>query len=135
MSNNNSRNRAISPRSSSFFGELANRFRLVGRLMIDSRVHPLVKLLPVGAVAYAIWPVDLPGPIDDATLLWLGTTLFVQLCPPDVVDEHLNDIRRRAQSAGQGQYPSPVGPEDDVIDGEFIEADLNGEKKNPNTPR
>jgi hypothetical protein len=103
--------------------------------MMDSRVHPLAKLLPVGAVAYTIWPVDLPGPLDDATVLWLGTTLFVQLCPPDVVNEHLQDIRQRAQSAEQGQYTSPAGPDDEIIAGEFVETDFDDEKKSQSTSR
>lgn len=135
MSNYNNQNKTIIPPSSGFFAELANRFRLIGRLMMDSRVNPLVKLLPVGAVAYAIWPIDIPGPIDDAAVLWLGTTLFVQLCPPDVVDEHMRNIQHREQAASKGQYASTVRPEDDVIDGEYSETDPNREKQNQNYPR
>ena len=135
MSTNNNPNKTIIPPSSGFFVELANRFRLIGRLMVDSRVNLLVKLLPVGAVAYAIWPIDIPGPIDDAAVLWLGTTLFVQLCPPEVVDEHMRNIHQRDQAASQGQYASTVRPEDDVIDGEFTETDHNSGKQNQNYPR
>lgn len=130
MSNNQYPNRTVVKRSSGFFQDLTDRFRLISRLMMDSRVNPLVKLLPVGALAYVVWPIDIPGPIDDAFILWLGTTLFVQLCPPDVVDGHLRDLRQRA--AGNGNVAQPTQQED-IIDGEFFEADPNGSRQN--TPR
>lgn len=135
MSNNKNQN--VPSRSSGLIIELANRFRLIGRLMMDSRVNPLVKLLPVGAVAYAIWPLDIPGPIDDATVLWLGSTLFVQLCPPEVVNEHLQNIRQgnQGQVSGQNQYASTVPPDDEVIDGQFVESNPNSGNKNQNYNR
>jgi len=74
--------------------ELGVRLKLILRLMGDGRVNPLVKLLPIGALGYWLMPVDLViGPIDDAVLIWLGTVLFVELCPPDVVQEHMDSLR------------------------------------------
>lgn len=74
------------------FQEAATRVKLIVRLMGDRRVNPLVKLLPVGALAYWLIPDIAPGPIDDALLLWLGTYLFVELCPPNIVQEHLREL-------------------------------------------
>lgn len=135
MADNQNKPRNMIPRSGGFFGELTSRFRLIGRLMMDTRVNPLVKLLPVASLAYAIWPIDVPGPIDDAVVLWLGTTLFVELCPPDVVDEHLSAIQ--AKLTGD-QWKGGVPPttqggatRDDVIDGEYYENDPNQKRNNP----
>jgi hypothetical protein len=74
------------------FQEAATRIKLIVRLMGDRRVGPLVKLLPVGALAYWLIPDIAPGPIDDALLLWLGAYLFVELCPPEIVREHMHEL-------------------------------------------
>ena len=37
-------------------------------------------------------PDFLPGPIDDAFPVWLGTSMFVELCPVNVVQEHMDDL-------------------------------------------
>src|SRR5574338_1451376 len=115
-------NRSITPRSGGFFNDLTDRFRLISRLMMDSRVNPFVKVLPVGALLYALWPMDIPTPIDDVFVLWLGTTLFVQLCPPDVVEEHTRRLESGGKPAGW-QDAAPNAQQGDVIDGEYFEHD------------
>jgi hypothetical protein len=79
--------------SGGVFNELLLRIKLILRLMGDSRVSPLIKLLPVGTVVYFLFPDLLPGPIDDAAIMWLGAYLFVELCPPEVVQEHMDALR------------------------------------------
>jgi uncharacterized membrane protein YkvA (DUF1232 family) len=113
----------IIPRSGGFFQDLTNRFRLISRLLMDSRVNPLVKLLPVASLVYVVWPIDLlpVNPVDDAVVLWLGTTLFVELCPPEVVQEHLQMLNRRA-APGSWQDVTSSPPEGDVIDGEYYDS-------------
>jgi hypothetical protein len=74
------------------FRDLLNRVKLIVRLMGDRRVNPLLKLLPVGTLVYFVVPDIAPGPIDDAAIIWLGTYLFVELCPPEVVREHNNAL-------------------------------------------
>jgi hypothetical protein len=32
------------------------------------------------------------GVLDDAAILWIGSTLFVELCPPEVVSEHQKQL-------------------------------------------
>ncbi len=97
-----------------FLRDLAARLKLILRLMGDSRVNPFLKLLPVGALIYTLWPIDIPGPFDDAAVLLLGSTLFVELCPPAVVQEHLAALR---QPSGQ----DAVRPTGEVVDAEFRE--------------
>lgn len=78
--------------------DFVNRLKLIFKLMGDSRVSPLVKLIPVGALVYLISPIDvlmgIPGvaALDDAAILWLGSNLFVELCPPEVVQEHMQAL-------------------------------------------
>jgi uncharacterized membrane protein YkvA (DUF1232 family) len=77
------------------------RIKLIGRLISDKRVNFLLKLLPLASVAYLFWPIDLApaialpviGVLDDAAILWIGSTLFVELCPPEVVREHMQNLR------------------------------------------
>jgi uncharacterized membrane protein YkvA (DUF1232 family) len=74
------------------FQELSLRLKLIRRLIADRRVSPLLKLLPIGSLIYLLLPDLLPGPIDDAAVLWLGVSLFVELCPPEVVREHVDAL-------------------------------------------
>lgn len=120
MSDN--KNRKITPSSGGFINDLTSRFKLITRLMADSRVSPLLKLLPIGTLIYLVVPDLIPTPVDDAALIWLGTYLFVELCPPDVVQEHLAAINQVVP--GQWQDPMRGNPGDekgDVIDAEFNE--------------
>ena len=101
--------------------ELILRVKLVLRLMGDSRVSGLTKLLPWGSLAYLIMPIDfIPGGLmtvigaaDDVAVMWFGFSLFLELCPPHVVEEH------RAQLTGQ-VVPSQEG---EIIDGEVVDLD------------
>ena len=82
--------------------DMVRRLKLITRLMGDRRVNFFVKFLPLASLAYLFWPIDaiaLPiiGALDDAAILWIGSTLFVELCPTDVVNEHMQDL---AESEG-----------------------------------
>jgi len=77
--------------------DFVKRLKLITRLMGDRRVSMFVKLLPLASLAYLIWPADaipIPviGALDDAAILWIGSTLFLELCPPNVVKEHQADL-------------------------------------------
>ncbi len=126
--NQNPRSRIV-PRSSGFFQDLTNRFRLISRLLMDSRVNPLIKILPVATLAYVVWPIDLlpANPIDDAFVIWIGTTLFVQLCPPEVVQEHIQSLNNPPVT-GQWQNTTSPTQEGEVVDGEFWESGSKGQK-------
>lgn len=97
------------------FGGIFNNLRLIARLLKDRRVNFLLKLLPIGALIYLIVPVDfLPiNPLEDAVVLWLGGTLFIELCPDEIVAEH----RRALQQASSGV--DIVERNTDVVDAEY----------------
>ncbi len=88
----------ISSQNSGFFQDIVRHLKLIGRLMADPRVNFFLKLLPVGALIYLISPIDIApglalpviGALDDAAILWLGSSLFLSLCPEEVVREHLS---------------------------------------------
>jgi len=68
------------------FRSLIDHGRLVLRLMMERRVPLYLKLLPLAAVAYLIWPLDfLPdlmpflGQLDDLAALLVGLEAFVAL--------------------------------------------------------
>lgn len=89
----------LATQNSGFFQDLILRLKLIWRLMADRRVNFLLKILPVASLIYLVWPIDaisLPviGVLDDAAVLWLGSTLFINLCPEEVVREHLNALQK-----------------------------------------
>jgi len=126
MADNQDPTRKIIPRSGGFFQDITTRFRLISRLLMDNRVNPLIKLLPVATLAYVVVPIDLlpVNPIDDAFIIWIGTTLFVELCPPDVVQEHLQSLDRwPVSNKGQNITGSSSTQEGEIVEGEFFDMD------------
>jgi uncharacterized membrane protein YkvA (DUF1232 family) len=75
------------------------QLRLIWRLMRDPRILWLLKLIPLGGVLYLFFPFDMLvdlapiiGQLDDAGILLGSLWLFVEMCPPDVVKEHMDDL-------------------------------------------
>lgn len=101
------------------------RVKLVVRLIGDRRVNFFLKLLPIGALAYLISPVDLApglalpviGALDDAAILWLGTTLFMEFCPPDVIREHVRRLSSNLDIIEQETHNEG----EDVVDADSVE--------------
>jgi len=104
------------PAGDGFFQELGLNFRLILRLIADPRVSILTKLLPFGVIAYLLIPDLIPGPFDDAAIIWFGLYLFIELCPQEIVDEHRRELWEMVAGAG----PPPEG---EVIEGEFRDLD------------
>ena len=73
--------------------------RLYWRLICDPRVSIWPKALLVVGVLYLLSPIDiipdaLPviGEVDDLVVLIVVCRLFMYLCPPEVVREHVHRI-------------------------------------------
>jgi uncharacterized membrane protein YkvA (DUF1232 family) len=119
----------IHNQNSGFFQDLILRVKLILRLIGDKRINFFLKLLPIAAAIYVVSPVDLlPGAVfpvigalDDAAVIWLGTTLFVSLCPDDIVQEHNNELQKVVTST----WRDASGQEDS---GEIIDAEASDEK-------
>ena len=95
-------------------------FKLIIRLMADPRVNPFIKIIPIASVVFVISPLDIPGPIDDAAILGLGVLAFIELCPKEVVDEHMRALNQTIGSQWKDVPPSRGQPATkDVIEGEF----------------
>lgn len=100
----------------SVFFEIWRSLQLVWRLLLDPRVSALPKLVIPLVAVYLLSPIDLLpegfllffGMVDDLAVLFFGTKLFINLCPPDVVAEH-----RRALGGG------PEFTADDYVDGSY----------------
>jgi len=93
--------------------------------MKDRRVNPLVKLLPLGAFIYWIVPDLIPGPVDDALVMWLGFYLFIELCPQAVVAEHRQALLSVIPGEWHEATTEATAPDSDpqVVDGEFHDLD------------
>jgi hypothetical protein len=113
----------VIPQSEGFFQGLSLRFKLILRLLGDSRVSPILKVLPIGSLVYLVMPDIAPGPIDDAAVIWLATYLFVELCPPAVVQEHLEALNATRKVMDSYQETSQPGVHGEVIDGEIVDSD------------
>ena len=101
------------------------RVKLILRLIGDGRVSPWLKILPIAGLLYLISPIDLIpdialpiiGELDDAAVLWITNYLFIELCPPNVVREHVKAINAQ----------SKITNSDDVVDADSVE--VKDEKK------
>jgi len=102
-----------------FFRTLSNQVRLIARLVADRRVSPLVKILPIASVVYMFIPADaLPLlPFDDAAVIWLANSLFIEMCPQDVVEEHRRAIEGEVDIQVVSEKPKPE--DENIIDAEF----------------
>lgn len=95
------------------------RVRLIWRLIRDRRVSFWLKIIPIAGLVYLVSPIDLIpdialpviGELDDAAILWITNYLFVELCPPAIVSEHIKALGRAGVKPG----------DDDVIDADSVE--------------
>ena len=121
------RKNPASPGRPSFQAALEN-VQLVWRLLQDDRVPTLLKVaIPLVVAVYFISPLDLIpdfipvlGQLDDLGVILLGMTLFIQLAPREVVNEHRLALGLTplagAGSAARGEPPQ-------VIDSTYQPAD------------
>jgi uncharacterized membrane protein YkvA (DUF1232 family) len=96
-----------------FIDGLIRQSRLVWRLWRDGRVPGWVKLIPFAGLVYLLSPIDLIpdmmlpglGQLDDLAIVLLAVKMFVDLSPPGVVREHLDELlgRQRRSSASSAR--------------------------------
>src|SRR5438067_8364143 len=112
----------------SFFREVVQQIKLAFALLLDPRVHPITKLIPLAAVGYLLLPTDiipdiLPilGQMDDVVVLMLGLRLFFEFSPAPVVQEHLQRLVERVKSDWSVVDNAPSGSDRPAASGEVIE--------------
>jgi hypothetical protein len=67
-----------------------------------------------------LFPDLILGPLDDALIIWLSTVLFVELCPPDIVQEHRDAIDQVIHGEWKDQVDNhPEFSDEDIIEGEY----------------
>ncbi len=117
----------------SFIRELIQQAKLAYNLMLDPRVPALAKLIPIGALAYLFFPIDISpdvvpvlGQLDDVGILLLGFRMFFEVSPPEVVQDHLRRLAQSIRPAGWDVNtppppPAPPAKDGEVVDGKFRE--------------
>jgi len=121
MSSKKNDSRSIIPSQGGMFRDLILRIKLILRLMADRRVNPFLKLIPIASLVYVVSPIDLVsgvmlpvvGALDDAAILGFGVYLFLELCPPQIVQEHIRILSSILDVIEQ--------PDEDVIDAEVVD--------------
>jgi uncharacterized membrane protein YkvA (DUF1232 family) len=105
-----------STRDLTFFTGLFKQLRLVWLLLRDGQVPFWIKSVPALSLIYVISPLDfIPdaflglGQLDDLGIILLGITLFLKLCPPNLVQYYQNRLE--------------YGPDDD--DNEAVDTTYN----------
>jgi len=87
-------------------GELAGlwaaiikNIKLIWRLLNDRRVPPWIKMIVPATFLYLLFPIDLLpdlapglGQLDDIAVILLGLKLFVEMCPAEIVRQHLDEL-------------------------------------------
>ncbi len=103
--------------------ELVKNARLAWRLLMDKRVAPWLKAIPVATLIYLLSPIDLLpdalpglGQLDDIGLILLGLMFFIKMCPQEVVSQHLRELTP-LRSSGHGPNGKPA--EDEYIDAPY----------------
>ena len=94
----------LSPsRVGGFITHLPSFVRVFCRLMIDPRVSTLAKLVPLLGPLLLLTPPALEldfipfiGELDWLLVIFITLKVFLWLCPPDVVREHVTQVARRA---------------------------------------
>ncbi len=79
--------------------ELVKNARLTLRLLRDPLVPLYLKAIPLVALLYLFLPFDFIfdpilglGQLDDIAVILLGVKLFIDMCPQDIVQRHLDEM-------------------------------------------
>jgi uncharacterized membrane protein YkvA (DUF1232 family) len=112
--------------------DVVRQLQLAWRLFFDSRVPMWTKIVPPATLAYVLSPIDILtdfppmgiNQLDDVAVVFLGIKLFIELAPPDVVREHLEDLGARIQEW------RVVDDEESVVEGRYeISEPAKGERR------
>ncbi len=87
------------PEAANILTEIVHSIRLTWRLFKDDRVPAWPKAIPIAGAAYVIFPLDLLmdpilglGQLDDIAIAIMAVKIFIEVCPPEIVQEHREEI-------------------------------------------
>ena len=79
--------------------EIIKNIKLIWRLLNDGRISPWPKMVIPATLLYLLFPVDIVpdivpglGQLDDIAVILLGLKLFVEMCPSEIVRQHLDEL-------------------------------------------
>ena len=120
-----SKQRQVAPINLGIVTDLIRQARLAWRLMLDSRVPLWVKTIVPASLVYLISPVDfvpdvIPGlgQLDDLAVIVIGVKLFIELCPPQIVREHMQELLGESNWRVEPNEPPPP-PSPQIIDAPY----------------
>jgi len=117
-----SKKKSIIPsQNSGLIQDVVRHIKLIWLLLSDKRINLFLKILPIASLVYLVSPIDmLPGMVvpvigalDDAAIIWIGTSLFISLCPEDIVNEHMLSLEKTLT----GAWKNTQG-DDEIVDAE-----------------
>lgn len=102
MPERSKKNSIIPLQNSGLIQDIVRHLKLIWLLIKDKRINVFLKALPFASLVYLVSPIDmLPGMVvpvvgalDDAAIIWIGTSLFISLCPEDIVREHTLSLEK-----------------------------------------
>ena len=117
MNDQSNHGRQIKPVNLGIVADIIRQARLAWRLMFDPRVPLWVKTIVPASLVYLVSPIDfmpdvIPGlgQLDDLALIVIGVKLFIELCPPEIVREHMQELLGEANWRVEPNPPAPPPP-------------------------
>jgi uncharacterized membrane protein YkvA (DUF1232 family) len=126
MSDQSNGPRQIKPITLNFLADLVRQVRLAWRLVLDPRVSLWVKAVLPASLIYVISPIDfipdvIPGlgQLDDLAVIVIGIKLFIDLCPPELVRQHLQNLLGETSWQVEPDHPAPSSPGPQIVDAPY----------------
>jgi uncharacterized membrane protein YkvA (DUF1232 family) len=107
------------PSQGGMIQDFVMRVKLILRLLRDRRVSFWLKVIPIAGVVYLVVPVDiipelplgLVGELDDAAILGLTSYFFLELCPPEILKQHVEELTKKSRPTDS----------DEVVDADSVQ--------------
>jgi len=126
MNDQSNPQRQIKPVSLGFLSDVIRQARLAWRLLLDPRVPLWLKMIVPASLVYLISPIDfipdvIPGlgQLDDLAVIVIGVKLFIELCPPEIVREHWQELQGEANWRVEPEPSSPSSSASQVVDAPY----------------
>jgi uncharacterized membrane protein YkvA (DUF1232 family) len=85
--------------AASILAEIIKNIKLIWRLLNDRRISSWVKMIIPATLLYLLFPFDIVpdiapglGQLDDIAVILLGLKIFVEMCPSEIVRQHLDEL-------------------------------------------